>query len=250
MDCQRIRQAIVLAGGFGTRLQTVLRDVPKPLAPVRGLPFIHYILRWLEESGVQRVIASTGYLADKMEAGFRSYAGNLEMVFLREDSPLGTGGAIYRALHEAGNDGVFVLNGDTYFPADLSQFQREAESLGGPLAIALRRVPDVSRYGAVDLDGGRIVSMNEKGRGGPGLVNAGLYLLPADLWQKIPMPAVFSWETDLMQPQAPFLGAAGVALDAPFLDIGTPQSYAEAETVLPILTGDAGARSTHSQCDP
>lgn len=238
MDSQRVRQAVILAGGFGTRLQSVLRDVPKPLAPVRGLPFIHYILRWLEENGVQRVIASTGYLADKMEAGFRSYLGDLEMTFLREDSPLGTGGALYRSLREAGTGGVFALNGDTYFPADLNKFQREAERLASPLAIALRRVPDVSRYGAVDLDRGRIVAVNEKGRGGPGLVNAGLYFLPADLWRSMPMPDVFSWETDVLQPKAGILGAAGVELEAPFLDIGTPESYAEAETVLPVLTGE------------
>ena len=242
MDSRRIRQAIVLAGGFGTRLQAVLRDVPKPLAPVRGLPFVHYILRWLEESGVQRVIASTGYLADKMEAGFRSYSGGLKMTFLREESPLGTGGAIYRALREASDGGVFALNGDTYFPADLNLFRREAERLGGPFAIALRRLPDVSRYGAVDVDNGRIIAMNEKGRSGAGLVNAGLYLLPADLWRRVPMPEVFSWETDFMQPKASSLGAAGVVLDAPFLDIGTPESYGLAETVLPRLTGDVPAR--------
>jgi D-glycero-alpha-D-manno-heptose 1-phosphate guanylyltransferase len=172
-----------------------------------------------------------------MEAGFLSYAGGLEMTFLREDTPLGTGGAIYRALREAECGGVFALNGDTYFPADLNAFQLEAERFGGRLAIALRRVPDTSRFGAVELEGGRIATMNEKGRSGPGLVNAGLYLLPHDLWQRIPMPGVFSWETDLMQPKAPVLGAAGVVLDAPFLDIGTPESYGEAERVLPILPG-------------
>ena len=235
MDRQRISQAIILAGGFGTRLQSLLPDVPKPLAPVRGLPFIHYILRWLEESGIERVIACTGYLAEKMEAGFRSYAGRLELTFQRENSPLGTGGAIYRALREAGAGGAFALNGDTYFPADLRRFQQEAERLGGSLAIALRRLPDVSRYGAVDLDGGRILAINEKGQRGPGLVNAGLYLLPGDLWQQFPMPEVFSWEMDLLQPKAPLLCAAGVALDAPFLDIGTPESYGEAETILPTL---------------
>jgi D-glycero-alpha-D-manno-heptose 1-phosphate guanylyltransferase len=172
-----------------------------------------------------------------MEAGFRSYPGGPEVTFLREDSPLGTGGAIYRALRETGRGGVFALNGDTYFPADLNGFQQEAERLGGPLAIALRRVPDTARFGAVELEGGRIAAMNEKGRGGPGLVNAGLYLLPHDLWRRIPMPEVFSWETDLMQPKAPVLGAAGVVLDAPFLDIGTPESYGEAENVLPMLPG-------------
>ena len=235
MDSQRVRQAIILAGGFGTRLQTVLRDVPKPLAPVRGRPFIHYILRWLEECGIERVIGCTGYLADKMEAGFRSYAGGLEMTFLREDTPLGTGGAIYRALREVDYGGVFVLYGDTYFPADLSEFQQGAGRLERLFAIALRVVPDTSRFGAVELEGGRIAAMNEKGRSGPGLVNAGLYLLPHDLWQQVPMPGVFSWETDLMEPKAPVLGAAGVILDAPFLDIGTPESYGEAESVLPSL---------------
>jgi D-glycero-alpha-D-manno-heptose 1-phosphate guanylyltransferase len=237
VDSQRIRQAIILAGGFGTRLQAVLRDVPKPLAPVRGRPFIHYVLRWLEEFGIERVIGCTGYLADKMEAGFRSYEGGLEVTFLREDSPLGTGGAIYRALRATDCGGVFALNGDTYFPADLNQFQREADRLGGLFAIALRRVPDTSRFGAVELEGGRVAAMNEKSCSGPGLVNAGLYLLPHDLWRRVPMPGVFSWETDLMQPKAPVLGAAGVVLDAPFLDIGTPESYGEAERVLPILPG-------------
>jgi D-glycero-alpha-D-manno-heptose 1-phosphate guanylyltransferase len=237
VDSQRIRQAIILAGGFGTRLQTVLRDVPKPLAPVRGRPFIHYVLRWLEECGIERVIGCTGYLADKMEAGFRSYAGGLKMTFLREDSPLGTGGAIYRALRETDCGGVFALNGDTYFPADLNGFQQEAERLGGLFAIALRRVPDTSRFGAVELEGGRIAAMNEKGHSGPGLVNAGLYLLPHDLWRRMPMPGVFSWEMDLMQPKASVLGASGVILEAPFLDIGTPESYGEAEHVLPVLPG-------------
>jgi D-glycero-alpha-D-manno-heptose 1-phosphate guanylyltransferase len=243
VDSQRIKQAIILAGGFGTRLQAVLRDVPKPLAPVRGFPFIHYVLHWLEESGVERVIGCTGYLADKMEDGFRSYEGALEMKFLREESPLGTGGAIYRALSEVAPGGVFVLNGDTYFPARLAEFQQKAERLGGPFAIALRRVGDTARFGAVELDGGRIVAMNEKARRGPGVVNAGLYLLPHDLGQTMPMPGVFSWEVDLMQPKAPVLGAAGVVLDAPFLDIGTPESYGEAERILPLLSGDAGVGS-------
>ncbi len=243
MDGQRISQAIILAGGLGARLRAVLGDVPKPLAPVRGLPFIHYVLRWLELNGIERVIGCTGHLADQMEAGFCSYEGELKMTFLREESPLGTGGALYRALRHADRGCVLALNGDTYFPADLALFQQQAARLGGPFAIALRRVPDTSRYGAVELDGGRILAMNEKARVGPGLVNAGLYLLPDDLWETTPMPAVFSWEMDLMQPMAPKLGAAGVILDAPFLDIGTPESYREAEHVLPIMSRITGTGS-------
>ena len=106
----------------------------------------------------------------------------------------------------------------------------------------LFRSEDTSRYGAVDLDQGLIARVNEKGRSGPGLVNAGLYLLPSELWRSVPMPAVFSWELDFLQPLAPALGTAGVVLDAPFLDIGTPSSYARAESILPEL-GPATARS-------
>jgi D-glycero-alpha-D-manno-heptose 1-phosphate guanylyltransferase len=120
------------------------------------------------QCGIERVIGCTGYLADKMEAGFRSYKGGLEVTFLREDSPLGTGGAIYRALREADCGGVFALNGDTYFPADLNGFQQEAARLGGPFAVALRRVPDTSRFGAVELEGGRIAAMKRRAAVGQG----------------------------------------------------------------------------------
>ena len=229
----------MLAGGFGTRLRTVLKDVPKILAPVRGVAFVHYILHWLESQGIGRVIACTGYLAERVEAELQRYRGPMSIVTLREQTPLGTGGAIYRGLREIRGASVFALNGDTYFPADLGQFQTAARHLDAPLAVALRRVEDTSRYGAVEVREGRITGFNEKGRQGPGLLNAGLYLLPAGLWHDVPRPEVFSWELDFLQPLAPALGAAGVVLEAPFLDIGTPESYARAESILPDLGADA-----------
>ena len=94
----------------------------------------------------------------------------------------------------------------------------------------------------MELEQGLIARVNEKGRSGPGLVNAGLYLLPSELWRSVPMPDVFSWELDFLQPLAPALGTAGVVLDAPFLDIGTPASYARAESILPDL-GRAAAQN-------
>ena len=256
MDRGRGTEAIVLAGGFGTRLRTVLKGLPKILAPVRGIAFVHYVLRWLESQGVERVWASTGYLAEQVEAELARYRGPMLITSLREETPLGTGGAIYRGLREVQGDSAFVVNGDTYFPADLREFQAAARRLDAKLAVALRRVEDTSRYGAVELrqvgdslrDGavelreGRIARVHEKGRSGLGLVNAGLYLLPAGLWRSVPMPDVFSWELDFLQPLAPALGTAGVALDAPFLDIGTPASYARAESILPDL-GPVAARS-------
>jgi len=190
VDRGPVTEAIVLAGGFGTRLRSVLGEMPKILAPVRGVAFVHYVLRWLESQGIERVTA-------------------------------------------------FIVNGDTYFPADLAAFQAAAQRLDIKLAVALRRLEDTSRYGAVELEQGLIARVNEKGRSGPGLVNAGLYLLPRELWRSVPMPDVFSWELDFLQPLAPALGTAGVVLDAPFLDIGTPESYARAESMLPPLGPEA-----------
>jgi D-glycero-alpha-D-manno-heptose 1-phosphate guanylyltransferase len=237
-----VNEAIVLAGGFGTRLRTVVKDVPKILAPVRGVAFVHYVLQWLEGQGIERVWACTGFLAQQVEAELSHYRGPMLITSLREETPLGTGGAIYCGLREVEGESAFVVNGDTYFPADLKEFHAAAQRLDTKLAVALRRVEDTSRYGAVDLDQGLIARVNEKGRSGPGLVNAGLYLLPSELWRSVPMPAVFSWELDFLQPLAPALGTAGVVLDAPFLDIGTPSSYARAESILPEL-GPATARS-------
>ena len=231
----RAREAIILAGGFGTRLRDLFPDTPKPLVPVRGVPFLHYILHWLERQGIQRVIVCTGHLAAKVEAELARFGGRLELTSLREESPLGTGGAIYRALGKVRGERAFALNGDTYFPADLAAIEAAARRLGTDLAVALRHVDDTSRYGAVTVEAGRIRAVNEKARGGPGLINAGLYLLPATLPARVPMPAIFSWETDLLQPKAVELGFAGVAADVPFLDIGTPESYSLAESVLPVL---------------
>ena len=235
MDRGRITEAVILAGGFGTRLRSVLPDLPKSVAPVRGVPFLHYVLHWLERQGVNRVIACTGYLADVVEREMGRYAGAVELVFLREREPLGTGGAIYRALRSVLGPRAYVLNGDTYFPADLAAYAGEADRIGADLALALRRISDASRYGCVQLRDGRVQSVNEKTASGAGLINAGLYLLPRDLVERVPMPAVFSWETDFLQPLAAKLGIAGVPVDAPFVDIGTPESYAEAESILPVL---------------
>ncbi len=242
MDRGPVTEAIVLAGGFGTRLRTVLQDVPKILAPVRGVAFVHYVLQWLESQGIARVTACTGYRAEPVEAELRRYRGPMTILSLREETPLGTGGAIYRGLREIRGASAFALNGDTYFPADLAELQAAAQRLDAPLAVGLRRLQDTSRYGAVEVREGRIARFHEKGREGPGLVNAGLYLLPGGLWRSVPMPEVFSWELDFLQPLAPKMLTAGVVLDAPFLDIGTPESYARAESVLPEL----GPRAPHT----
>ena len=242
MDRGPVTEAIVLAGGFGTRLRSVLGEVPKILAPVRGVAFVHYVLRWLESQGIERVTACTGYLAAQVEAELSHYRGRMSITSLREETPLGTGGAIYSGLKNVQRASAFIVNGDTYFPADLAAFQAVAQRLDTKLAVALRRVEDTSRYGAVELEQGLIARVNEKGRSGPGLVNAGLYLLPSELWRSVPMPDVFSWELDFLQPLAPALGTAGVVLDAPFLDIGTPASYARAESILPDL-GRAAAQN-------
>jgi D-glycero-alpha-D-manno-heptose 1-phosphate guanylyltransferase len=235
VDRGRVTEAVILAGGLGTRLRGVLPDVPKSLAPVRGVPFLHYLLDWLERQGVTRVVVSTGYMADAVEREVNRYPGELDVFFSREHAPLGTGGAIYRALRCVKGTRAFVLNGDTYFPANLADYASQVDRAGAGLALALRRVEDASRYGCVEVRDRRIERLSEKGVSGAGLVNAGLYLLPRNLVERVPMPEAFSWETDFLQPKAVMLGIAGIVIEAPFVDIGTPESYAEAESILPPL---------------
>ena len=175
----RAEEAIVLAGGLGTRLRSVVADLPKPLAPVAGRPFLAHLLDQLATGGLRRVILATGYMAEKIEQVIgRRWAG-MDVAYSKESDPLGTGGAIRRAAALLQGDGVHLANGDTFLRYDLAAFERAVRARGASLGIALAKVGDVGRYGGVEIDGGRVTAFVEKGGCGPGLINAGSYFLTA-----------------------------------------------------------------------
>lgn len=223
-------EAIVLAGGLGTRLRAVVRDVPKPLAPVAGRPFLAWLLDGLARQGVGRTILATGYLGDLVQDALGATHAGMALAYLREEAPLGTGGALYNALRLVEGERVFVLNGDTWLGAPLAPLAEEAP--GADLVLAVRPVPDRARYGTVRVEGNRILGLEEKGPSGPGLVNAGLYLARRDLPERRPMPAAFSLETEVLARPGE-LDLRAHRTEADFLDIGTPEDFARAQELIP-----------------
>jgi D-glycero-alpha-D-manno-heptose 1-phosphate guanylyltransferase len=217
-------QAVVLVGGLGTRLRSAVADRPKALAPVGGRPFLDWLLLALRDQGVRRVVLATGHLGDAFDrhmAGWRSLG--LDVALSRESSPLGTGGAARLAVDRVETDRVLILNGDSYCRFDLAR-------LGAPPAIWLVEVADASRYGSVELDDdGLVRSFREKiEAAGPGLVNAGVYLLDRADVAAIPPGRDVSLEREVL-PGLVGRGLRGVVGSGTFVDIGTPESYSAAD---------------------
>ncbi len=219
---------VILAGGLGTRLKSVVSDRPKVLAPVAGRPFLSYLLDQIADAGIKRVILCTGYLAGMIEAEFGKSYRSIGISYSIEESPLGTAGALRNCLGEISSDDALILNGDSYCDADIAGFCRWCFDKGVKAGILLNGINDTRRVN-VD-DAGRITGFVEKGRGGPGLINAGIYLIDKGLISDIPPARTVSLETDCF----PNWSAAGVlfgfaAAVKRFIDIGTPESYQEAQ---------------------
>ncbi len=226
-------QAIVLAGGQGTRLRPVIDSLPKPLAPVAGRPFLAHLLDRLERQAVDRVILSVGYMADRIVAAFGDRYRSLSIAYSVEEEPLGTGGGLRQALSLADAFPVFALNGDTIVELDFRAMAGTLAEAAADLAIALRRVPDAARYGRAHVEDGRIVGFAARGEGtGAGLINAGVYLFAADLLGDPALPDRFSFEREFLEPRAASLRPVAFETGGYFVDIGVPEDYARAQREL------------------
>jgi D-glycero-alpha-D-manno-heptose 1-phosphate guanylyltransferase len=225
----RSDEAIVLVGGLGTRLRDVVSDLPKPLAPVAGRPFLAWLLDQMAASGFRHVILAAGYMADKIEhvAG-REWRG-MDIDYSIESQPLGTGGAVRDAGRLLRGAGAHQLNVDTFHPYPPEHQEALLERHGGTIAMALANVPDVSRYGAVTCDGARVLGFQEKGVAGPGQINAGCYYLSAEAIGALPTEAAYSFETAVLAPVTLAGQVRGCADTEGFIDIGVPEDYRRAQ---------------------
>jgi len=225
-------EIVVLAGGFGTRLRDVVSDVPKPLAPVRGRPFLAYLLDVFAQQDLRRVIFATGYMGEVLpEALGRTWRG-MELVYMQESEPLGTGGAIVHAAASVMGDAFFVANGDTFLSLDYAEFARFSTAQSAEISVALAKVPDVGRYGAVETDGARIERFTEKGGSGPGFINAGTYYVRRTVLSTFPRARKFSFETEVLAPMTGSSRMAAFTGTHDFIDIGVPEDYRLAQSVL------------------
>jgi D-glycero-alpha-D-manno-heptose 1-phosphate guanylyltransferase len=227
-------EAIILAGGFGTRLRHLIKDVPKPMATVNGLPFLQFLLKKLQKFGIEHIILSTGYLHEKIETCFGHSFENLDIAYSQEFEPLGTGGAIQLALTQIQTEHILVLNGDTLFDIDLECFTRFYQEKNSCLAVALRKVKDVNRYGSVEINAeNKIIGFAEKNKlQGKGLINGGIYLLNKSLFNSQKEKKAYSFEKDILEKQYRTNNFFGLPFDNYFIDIGVPEDYNRAQNEL------------------
>jgi len=230
-----LEEAVILSGGFGTRLRDVVQDLPKPMAPVNGKPFLEYLLRYLRRQHVKRAVLSTGYLHEKIEAHFGDAFDGMELVYVVEKEALGTGGGIRLALESCAAKNVYVLNGDTFFDISLDELCSAHWNEQADATIALRAVNDASRYGTVELkpDSAEIAAFREKdpSRSGPALINAGVYVLNREQYlNATPGGKAFSIEQDFFAEQLGALRFCGRPFSEEhyFIDIGIPADYQKA----------------------
>ena len=225
-------EAIVLAGGLGTRLASRLNQTPKSMAPVGGRPFLEILLDQLIAAGCSRIILSVGHLRDAILQRFQNRYRDVPIDYAIEESPLGTGGAIRLALSQALEPSVLVVNGDTYLEADLSALARFHRSSRRSLTMAVVRVADTARYGGVLIEDQIISGFSEKGRTGPGWINGGFYVIDKSFPWHADLPARFSFETDVLVPFLSEIRPAAFRCEGYFLDIGIPQDFDRAQVEL------------------
>ena len=207
-----------------------MSDVPKPMAPVYGRPFLCYLLDRLADAGIQRVVLATGYMHEVIETYFGTMYRGLEIIYSNEDQPLFTGGAIRQAAEKIQSEDFVVLNGDTLFDIDFQQLYDFHTSHNAHLSIALRRVEDTGRYGAVTCENDRIVAFHEKTESqGAGDINGGIYAIKRTWLLNQDLPTKFSFEKELMQPLAGDPHFYGLSFNDYFIDIGVPEDYFRAQ---------------------
>jgi len=232
--------AMVLCGGAGTRLRSVVADRPKPLAPIGCEPFLFRVLDQLAAAGCRQAILCSGHLGEQIERECGGEHAGVELLYSRETEPLGTGGAMVAALPLVESEDVVVVNGDSFTDLYLGAFVARARAEQVDVAMVAVQVADRSAFGAVELDDSdRVTRFCEKGVRGPGLVNAGIYWLPRQTIAAFPDGAC-SFEHDIL----PGLVERGVFADKTsggFVDIGTPASYAAAEKFFARLDGRRSA---------
>lgn len=219
-------EAIVLAGGLGTRLRSVVSDLPKPMAPINDRPFLEYILNYLKKNEITRVVLSVGYKWETIKEYFGNSFENIELVYSVEDEPLGTGGAIKKALTLCKEEKIFIINGDTFFDVNLQNLELKSNS---KIILSLKSMKNFDRYGCVETNTEEFVTtFTEKGFREYGNINGGIYLMSKNIFDEFNLEEKFSFE-EFMQKNFKQLNISTKVFDNYFIDIGIPEDYEKAQ---------------------
>lgn len=218
--------AIILAGGFGTRLRHIVQDVPKPMAPINGRPFLEILLDYLRDEGIQRVILATGHQAEVISQHFGDSYNGISIEYSHEEEPLGTGGAIKQAFERFQLSEAFVLNGDTFFPVSLARQYYFHEQWNADVTLAVKYLTDFDRYGTLTWNAfNRIEGFNEKMKQKEGWINGGIYLLNKSIFLA-EFPTTFSFENSVLETHCNSHHIYALPSSAYFVDFGVPEDYA------------------------
>jgi len=225
-----IKEAIILAGGLGTRFRSVIKDIPKPMADICGRPFLSYIFDFLSNQGIEKVVLSVGYKWETIKNYFGDQYENMKLEYAVEDKTLGTGGGLKNALKHVLSEEVFVLNGDSIFNIDFHLFYSLHKKKNSKLSLALKMMENTERYGIVEIDeNNRIVSFLEKGIKTKGLINGGVYLMNKEFFLSSAPEGCFSLEKDFLERYYREYEFFGFPFDGFFIDIGIPEDYERAK---------------------
>lgn len=228
-------EAIILAGGLGTRLKGVINDIPKPMAPVGELPFLEYLFKYVSKYQIRRIILAVGYKHEVIEQYFGNEYNGIELVYAIENEPLGTGGAIANALKYCKSETVFLLNGDSYFNVDLNKLHKQHEQSQADLTLSIKQMQNFNRYGTVEFKETKITAFKEKQPTNIGYINGGVYALNKALLLENKLPQKFSFEQDIMEAFVTEKNYQTIISDGYFIDIGIPEDYERAQIELPDL---------------
>jgi Nucleoside-diphosphate-sugar pyrophosphorylase involved in lipopolysaccharide biosynthesis/translation initiation factor 2B, gamma/epsilon subunits (eIF-2Bgamma/eIF-2Bepsilon) len=221
-------EAIILAGGFGTRLSHIIKDIPKPMAFVCKKPFLLYVINDLIKKGIKKIIIAVGYKKEIIKNYFGYEYNNCQIIYSEENEPLFTGGAIKKALGYCKTKNIFVVNGDTFFDVDLKKMFEFHLKKNSYITIACKKMFDFDRYGTVKIENGYIKEFKEKSLTKEGYINGGIYVINRECFNYI-SEKKFSFETDFLEREIKNKSIYSFLSDGYFIDIGIAQDYYKAQ---------------------
>ena len=223
---------IILAGGLGTRLASVVKDVPKPMAPVAEKPFLDHILNGLPLGHINKIILAVGYKSNKVIDYYGDKFKNIPILYSIEEVPLGTGGGIGLALKHVTQDTALILNGDTYFDVNYEEFWETHKDSNTPITLALKQMPSPDRYGTVLMEKNTIIKFHEKQKElSTGLINGGCYWVDKNIIEVLPKAEKYSFEKDFLELSVQNKYLTGYISDGLFIDIGISEDYERAQQI-------------------
>ena len=227
-----MQEAIILAGGLGTRLRSTISDLPKCMAPVNGKPFIDFVIEYFQQQGIKHFIFSLGYLSEILIEHLDKHI-HIDKTYVIEEFPLGTGGAIKKCCYHSFNPNVLIANGDTIFKVSVEELLQHHNSYHADCTLSLKRMENFDRYGTVTLNNDNtIASFKEKQFYEKGLINGGVYILNREKFVQENLPEKFSFETDYLEKFFNHRKIYGLVQDGYFIDIGIPEDFLKAQNEL------------------